>query len=428
VSVYFFSMRPRPDAVSLLYDPDFHSRPQHPNFNPRFLPLFLLGSFVLLFVFLLPHTPLSLARSGRAQEWYSPSTPGPFGRRDDVLPPQPEPQPNRWRSPGYLEHSSEERLSSQAATTTTLTAPHLPSVDELVPSYMSTPSQGLSRWGGVDRIPQEVIVCRVIELYTSLVALLREELHRPNFRVVVYFPTAEVAHAVYRIFQAVGMPVLGNYHESLERNDIENENWRVGSNLVMLSYQAPKGGADHSRTTCVIQIGVSEGLPKYTDRLGRPGFTAQRNLLLLADFEELWLQQLEGFNLKRMAMPEILDSDRRLLKVGMKTLALETLQTDFRCMGHETEPGPREIHNTYIKFIRVYLRQKHTVAAEKGTIIRNANALIMFLYSIPRPPPVLPKNAQKEGLKGCPDVHYGEWQWSWWVPQSTFNLRDYGGW
>lgn len=25
--------------------------------------------------------------------------------------------------------------------------------------------------------------------------------------------TAEVAHAVYRIFQAVGMPVLGNYHE-----------------------------------------------------------------------------------------------------------------------------------------------------------------------------------------------------------------------
>lgn len=38
----------------------------------------------------------------------------------------------------------------------------------------------------------------------------------------------------------------------------EPENWRAGSNLVMLSYQAPKGGADHSRTTCVIQIGVSE--------------------------------------------------------------------------------------------------------------------------------------------------------------------------
>ena len=82
------------------------------------------------------------------------------------------------------------------------------------------------QWNGVEEVLQEVVVCRVIEQYISdqgdffpaltgpylvpstfkrfkrqstvtlelksppapLVAILREELHRPNFRVVVYFP------------------------------------------------------------------------------------------------------------------------------------------------------------------------------------------------------------------------------------------------
>lgn len=47
----------------------------------------------------------------------------------------------------------------------------------------------------------------------------------------------------------------------------------------------------------------------------------------------------------------------------------------------------REIYNTYMDILRLYLRNIQVVAKYKSEIIRNANALIMFLYSTSKPPP-----------------------------------------
>ncbi|KAJ1628504.1 P-loop containing nucleoside triphosphate hydrolase protein [Pavlovales sp. CCMP2436] len=152
------------------------------------------------------------------------------------------------------------------------------------------------------RITQTYSVHSVGESLAAIGACLaREARERPDdFKVLVFCPTARHTMFVSSVLRALeGSPRVLEIHSRVAQKfrDAAAEDFRVSSQVVMLSSDVSARGVDYPGVTLVVQLGAPSSREVYVQRLGRTGRNGASGagLLLLPAYEKDFVKaELKG--------------------------------------------------------------------------------------------------------------------------------------
>merc|ERR1719499_2684328 len=120
---------------------------------------------------------------------------------------------------------------------------------------------------------------------------------------MVFFTTARATQLYSELFCQSRLPVLEIHSRKSQahRNRCADQ-FRSSQSGIIFSSDVSARGLDYPDVTTVIQVGIPSSREQYIHRLGRTGRAGKsgRCILLLHDFEEFFLRQLQDLPLERV--------------------------------------------------------------------------------------------------------------------------------
>ena len=154
-----------------------------------------------------------------------------------------------------------------------------------------------------EHVPQKATVTALDTQTAELVSIVHEQTDEgAPYKVLVFFTTARLAQLYSELFTAIGYPVLEMHsRKSQPHRTRVAEQFRNGTNLIMMSSDVSARGMDYPDVTAVVQVGMPSDKAQYIHRLGRTARAGKAGggYLLLADYEAGFLQQLSELPIER---------------------------------------------------------------------------------------------------------------------------------
>jgi len=168
-------------------------------------------------------------------------------------------------------------------------------------------------------VPQRVVFCKTANQITELIYWVKKAMNTPNYKVIVFFPTAMVTDLCANFFRAMNIPVIC-IHSRLPQSKRNNASKKFHSetNSIMFSSDLTARGMDYPDVTQVIQLGFPENPNQYVHRLGRTARIGKEGsgILILMDWEKCFLKHLSGMPLE--TFKEASDQEHALLVPDLK--------------------------------------------------------------------------------------------------------------
>jgi ATP-dependent RNA helicase MSS116 len=150
-------------------------------------------------------------------------------------------------------------------------------------------------------VPQTAVVVPFQHHVGVLYDLLEAAVTIPDYKVLVFFPTARHTQFMADLMEAAGFSILQIHsRKSQSYRTKVSKQFHDGVNLIMFSSDVSARGLDYPDITFVLQVGSTDR-ESYIHRVGRTARAgkAGRALLLLCEFEEYVLQSLKDLPLQR---------------------------------------------------------------------------------------------------------------------------------
>ncbi|GMH22711.1 hypothetical protein Nepgr_024554 [Nepenthes gracilis] len=208
-----------------------------------------------------------------------------------------------------------------------------------------------------------------------------------NYKVIVFCTTGMVTSLVYLLFREMQLNVreIHSRKPQLYRSQISDE-FRQSKNIILISSDVSARGMNYPDVTLVIQVGVPYDREQYIHRLGRTGREGKdgEGILLLAPWEEYFLEDLKGFTVGRSSLPHI-DHEA---KVKMED-SMAKIDTSVK-------------EGAYHAWLGYYNSIKE-IGRDKTTLVELANRFSSSI-GLPKPPALFRKTAVKMGLRDIPGI------------------------
>ncbi|KAF1335337.1 Dead/deah box RNA helicase, partial [Globisporangium splendens] len=197
---------------------------------------------------------------------------------------------------------------------------------------------------------QESIVCDFDNLFQVAEHILTEHMKLPQYKVMVFLPTARAAQFAAQLFVEAGFPNVLEIHsrKSQSARTKAADAFRKGKKVVMFSSDVSARGVDYPDVSLVLQIGLTDR-DQYIHRLGRTARAGMegRGVLVLADFEKPFLKDLADLPLTERAAP-----DASLLKDSRVAKVMKTLMS-----GSELEKSAQQSYQAWLGFYNSNVRR-----------------------------------------------------------------------
>ncbi|CAK9001556.1 DEAD-box ATP-dependent RNA helicase 25 [Durusdinium trenchii] len=122
-------------------------------------------------------------------------------------------------------------------------------------------------------------------------------------KIVVIFITGRIAAYYAEAFRQCGDLEVFEIHSRMKQQErtTQSDGFRAAASGLLFTSDITSRGLDYPGVTAVIQLGAPESRAEYVHRVGRTGRREREGLgiLLLHDFEESWMAQLDGLGLKQ---------------------------------------------------------------------------------------------------------------------------------
>jgi ATP-dependent RNA helicase MSS116 len=249
-------------------------------------------------------------------------------------------------------------------------------------------------------VEQQVISVTNAEVIPAIYAILLEKVKSKDFKIIVFFTTANVTAYMGNLFQALNLDVL-QIHSRLSQSarTKTSDNFRLGKDKILFSSDVSARGMDYPDVTFVLQVGSTEK-SQYIHRLGRTARAGKEGsgCLLLCDFEERSMMQ----ELKDMPLKRIPSSSLNLLHPSIAGPVGQVLGRVDR-----TSDLKKSAKKAYQAWLGYYNGKLRACGWDKRKLVEEANAFsrIIGLSEIPG---LQRKTIGMMGLKGTPGLRIAE--------------------
>ncbi|KAJ1411836.1 RNA helicase, DEAD-box type, Q motif [Sesbania bispinosa] len=218
--------------------------------------------------------------------------------------------------------------------------------------------------------------------------ILKEHvLQTPDYKVIVFCITGMVTSLMYHLLREMKMNVreIHSRKPQLYRTRISDE-FRESKQMILVSSDVSSRGMNYPDVTLVIQVGIPSDREQYIHRLGRTGREGKEGegILLVAPWEEYFLNEIKDLPLKKSPLPEI--DPQIKLKIEH---SMAKIDNDIKEAAYHAWLG--------------YYNSIREIGREKTTIADLANRFSESI-GLQRPPALFRKTALKMGLKDIPGI------------------------
>jgi len=236
-----------------------------------------------------------------------------------------------------------------------------------------------------DHVQQCVMFCSMENLISELYFCVEKAMSISNYKVLVFFATANLTKVLAQIFNNMGISVLST-HSRLRQNkrNTASNLFRSNSSIVMFTSDLSSRGMDYPDVTEVIQVGIPQNVDGYTHRLGRTARAgkAGKGTLLLCDWERPFLTKLKPLQ-EITSMPA---EERVQILPMIKQAVRLTPEADWALV--------------YQGFLGFYSLKRHLLKFSLATLVSTANKWICRIGLRGCPPGLGKREATKMGLIG----------------------------
>jgi len=243
-------------------------------------------------------------------------------------------------------------------------------------------------------VPQSATVCSGLALGAHLWHNIQEELRKdPQFKIIVFFPTARMTQFYSELFSKMGLKVLEMHSRKSQsaRNKMA-EQFRERAGLCLFTSDVSARGMDYPDVTLVVQCNMPSDAAQYVHRLGRTGRAGKqgRGLLLLSDFERGFLRKIK---------------DLPVQVYPSENLAQEAVG-QFASAAHQAvrKMDPKTGEMAYQAWLGFYNSNLRMLNWSKNELVAEANNWYAEVLGLPEPPALQAKTVGKMGLKGTPGL------------------------
>jgi len=253
------------------------------------------------------------------------------------------------------------------------------------------------------KIPQSYLVTRIEGQMPAVMCALAQQATNPDHKIIVFLPTArqtqlfaEVFNALadLGVFQAKCLEIHSRKSQP-QRTRVSAE-FRSADRAILFSSDVSARGMDYPDVTFVLQCGAPSDEAQYVHRLGRTARAGKSGggLLVLADFEKFFLQQIKDLQVKQEKAPDRAELDK------MRHSTEAALRN-----AHRANPQlGAQVYQAWIGFYNTYLRKLNWTKQE---LVSQANHYALDCMKLGGIPALDPKTVGKMGLKGTPGLVIG---------------------
>ncbi|KAK9843026.1 hypothetical protein WJX74_005774 [Apatococcus lobatus] len=240
------------------------------------------------------------------------------------------------------------------------------------------------------RVQQSFVVAPLEHQMPTLLTMLQQHMQQePDYKVLVFFTTANLTALHAELFQAMQIEVLEIHsRKSQPQRQRAADAFRTARQAIMFTSDVSARGVDYPDVSLVIQVGLASDRDQYIHRVGRTaraGKTGQA-ALLLTDFEEAFVSRLHGLPLQRR---QLSGSDIQAAQQHIQQ-ALPRISPVTKSKAYQAWLG---FYKGSMKLIRKDAAQLVELA--------NTYSAIMGCSSVPS---LEAKTVGKMGLKGVPGL------------------------
>ncbi|RLN68424.1 hypothetical protein BBP00_00001035 [Phytophthora kernoviae] len=240
---------------------------------------------------------------------------------------------------------------------------------------------------------QEYTVCDLQDVIPVVEGVLEEHMKLPEYKVIVFLPTARSAQFMAQLFQAAGFPKVLEMHsrKSQSARTKAADAFRKGKKTIMFSSDVSARGVDYPGVSLVLQVGLTDR-DQYIHRLGRTARAGMegRGVLVLADFEKAMLRDLADLPLTELKQQPQLDKQNY-----QTTRALAHIR-----QGSELEQSAEKAYAAFLGFYNSNLKK---LGMNKKKLVETG-ALYSQLIGLQKVPALQKKTLRAMGLLDTPGL------------------------
>jgi len=234
----------------------------------------------------------------------------------------------------------------------------------------------------------------------AVMCALAHHAKEPDHKVIVFLPTARQTQLFAEVFNAmVDLRVFKakcyeiHSRKSQPQRTRASAEFRDASKAILFSSDVSARGMDYPDVTFVLQCGAPSDKAQYVHRLGRTARAGKSGcgLLVLADFEKFFIQQVKDLPIKQEKPTDKAVLDKMWYSVED---ALKATHRANPQMGGQA-------YQAWMGFYNSYLGKLHW---SKEDLVSHANYYAVECMKLSGPPPLEPKTVGKMGLKGVPGL------------------------
>ncbi|CAN0916200.1 Probable DEAD-box ATP-dependent RNA helicase 48 [Linum grandiflorum] len=224
--------------------------------------------------------------------------------------------------------------------------------------------------------------------FLAVYHLLKEHVRSiPDYKVIVFCTTGMVTSLMYQILREMKLNVreIHSRKPQLYRTRVSDE-FKESKRLILVTSDVSARGMNYPDVTLVIQMGIPSDREQYIHRLGRTGREGKdgEGILLLAPWEEYFIDELKELPLEKVASPDI-DPE---VKLKMES-SIAKVDTSIKEAAYHAWLG--------------YYNSIREIGRDKTTLVELANRFCESI-GLSKPPSIFRKTALKMGLKDIPGI------------------------
>ncbi|KAF5734482.1 DEA(D/H)-box RNA helicase family protein isoform 1 [Tripterygium wilfordii] len=222
------------------------------------------------------------------------------------------------------------------------------------------------------------------ELHFQMVHhILKDHIFRtPDYKAIVFCSTGMVTSLMYLLLREMKMNVreIHSRKPQIYRTRISDE-FRESKRLILVTSDVSARGMNYPDVTLVIQVGIPSDREQYIHRLGRTGREGKEGdgILLIAPWEEYFLDELKDLPLEKAALPYLDPDNRQKMEDSLTKIDISVKEAAYHAwLG--------------------YYNSISDIGRDKTTLVQLANKFCESI-GLKTPPPLFRKTAIKMGLK-----------------------------
>ncbi|CAI0450788.1 unnamed protein product [Linum tenue] len=218
--------------------------------------------------------------------------------------------------------------------------------------------------------------------------LLKKHLMQiPDYKVIVFCTTGMVTSLMYHVLREMKMNVreMHSRKPQLYRTRVSDE-FKQSKRLILVTSDVSARGMNYPDVSLVIQVGIPCDREQYIHRLGRTGREGKdgEGVLLLAPWEEYFLDELKELPLEKLPSPDI----EPPVKLKLEN-SIAKVDTSIKEAAYHAWLG--------------YYNSIREIGRDKTTLVELANQFCESI-GLKKPPSIFRKTALKMGLKDIPGI------------------------